>query len=155
MASMENANELFEQVSQFVAKQTAFPLPDISPETSLAHDIGLAGDDAEKFFTAFAKQFDVDLDSLRHIDFKKHFGHETEFMWSGFVVAVAILFTLIIGSAFGLSFWLSGPLALPVICLSLYLIVKMMGVKRRHPDDITVGDLVRAAEAGRWQASPA
>ena len=147
MASMENANELFEQVSQFVAKQTAFPLRDISSETSLAHDIGLAGDDAEKFFAAFAKQFDVD-----HIDFKKHFGHEAEFMWSGFVVAVAILFTLIIGSAFGLSIWLSGPLALPVICLCLYLIVKKIGAKPKETDDITVGDLVRAAETGRWPA---
>jgi hypothetical protein len=142
--------KLVEQVSQFVAKQTGFPLRDISSETSLAHDIGLAGDDSEKFFAAFAKQFDVDLDSLRHMDFKKHFAHEGEFMWSGLVVAVAILLTLIVGSAFGLSIWLSGPLALPVICLSLYLIVKMMGARRKPPDDITVGDLVRAAETGRW-----
>src|SRR5262245_37714642 len=134
MASMENANELFEQVSQFVAKHTAFPLRDISSETSLARDIGLAGNDAEKFFAVFAKQFDVDPDCLRHIDFKKHFGHETEFMWSGFVVAVAILFTLIIGSAFGLSIWLSGPLALPVICLCLYLIVKKIGAKPKETD---------------------
>ena len=102
--------KLVEQVSQFVAKQTGFPLRDISSETSLAHDIGLAGDDSEKFFAAFAKQFDVDLDSLRHMDFKKHFAHEGEFMWSGLVVAVAILLTLIVGSAFGLSIWLSGPL---------------------------------------------
>src|SRR5262249_55049010 len=147
--------ELFEQVRQFVAKHTGFPLRDISLETRLAHDLGLAGDDAETFVSRFAKQFDVDPDSLRHIDFEKGFAQEGESMWSGLLVAFAILLILVVGSAFGLSVWLSGPLALPVICLSLYLIVKMMGVKRRHPDDITVGDLVRAAEAGRWQASPA
>src|SRR5262249_39999906 len=67
------------QVRHFVAKHTRFPLRDISSETRMVSDIGVAGEKAEKFFAAFAEQFDVDPDSLRHIDFRKHFGHEGEF----------------------------------------------------------------------------
>ena len=153
IAFMEGAS-LFEQVSQFVSKETAYPLRDISLETSLTHDIRLAGDDADDFFIAFAEKFNVDPDSLRYIDFVMHFGHEEEFMWSGCVVASGILITLLVGSAFGLSFWLSGPLALPIICLCFYLITKMMSAKRNDGDDITVADLVRAAEMGQWPPPP-
>lgn len=152
---MEKAHPLLEEVSQFVADQTAFPLGDISPETSLAHDIGMAGDDADEFFTAFIEKFGVDPDSLHAIDFEKHFGHEGWPFWFGCVVAIGVILALLIAGAFGLSIYLSGPLALPVVCLCLYLIWSGGLSKRRNDaDDITVADLVRAAEEKKWLASP-
>jgi hypothetical protein len=152
---MQEVHPLFEQVAQFVAKQTAFPIEQISPETSLAHDLGMSGDDAEAFFTAFVEKFDLDPDSLRTIDFGRRFGREGEFFWSACAVAIGIVLTLLVTSAFGLSIYLSGPLALPIVCLCLYLICKTTFAKRRpEADDITLDDLVRAAERKKWPAPP-
>ena len=63
----------FNEVAEFIEQETGFPRECIHPTTTLLADIGLDGDDAEKFLLAFGKRFGV---ALERLNFGRHFGGE-------------------------------------------------------------------------------
>jgi hypothetical protein len=69
-------DELEERVMKFVSAQTNFPFARLTLKTTLADDIGLAGDEAGEFFERFSRRFGVAEDSFTKLDFDRHFGSE-------------------------------------------------------------------------------
>jgi len=67
-----NADTL-QDVIDFIAKQTGMPVSQITPATRLGEDLGVDGDDASEFLTAFASHFHVDLAKF---EFSRDFGPE-------------------------------------------------------------------------------
>jgi hypothetical protein len=63
----------FEQVAEFVAEMRACRIEELTPESTLARDLGLDGDEACELFESFSKRFSVDLSEIR---WKKHFAPE-------------------------------------------------------------------------------
>jgi len=61
----------FRAVAEFVEQETGFPRERVQPNTTLLADIGLDGEDAERFFLVFGKRFGVALSGL---NLGQHFG---------------------------------------------------------------------------------
>jgi acyl carrier protein len=73
---------LYEDIVEFVAKQVGVDRERLRPDTTL-QQLGLDGDDAAEFMTAFARRFGLDL---RGFNFRNHFGPEAAFnpvVWLG------------------------------------------------------------------------
>lgn len=81
----------FNAVADFIEQQTGFPRKRVQPSTSLLADVGLDGDDAEQFFLAFSKRFDVTLDQF---NLSKHFGGEGLPGFSGFAIPLNLILRL-------------------------------------------------------------
>jgi hypothetical protein len=136
---MEIDRKLSGEVMVFVAENTGYPLEKIGPETMLAYDIGMFGDDAWEFFEAFAKRFSIDPESFRSSDFVKQFGNEGIPIWpppwEGMLAL--LLFFLPFGWTI-LSWWVK------------------KNSREEHeqhkddPDAVRVKDLVQAAAAKHW-----
>jgi hypothetical protein len=70
----------------------------LTPETRLAQDLGMDGDDAVKFFDAFQRDFGVDLEDL-HMRWDQHFSPEG-------TLSLGALVTIVLCITAG--FWLRG-----------------------------------------------
>lgn len=70
------AMDLAELVIRFVAREISVPETELTLETRLLEDLGVAGDDAEWLFASFAERFSVDLTCFKLSD---HF--PCEYMW--------------------------------------------------------------------------
>jgi len=68
--------ELYERVVQFVAKNTGYKKAEISPQSSMYHDLGCDGIDGEDLLVTFRDEFDVDISNFV---FDRHFGPELPF----------------------------------------------------------------------------
>ncbi len=138
-------------VKDFVARETAVPFESISLETSLSWDLGLAGDDADDFFLAFAKEFDVDLESFKVLNLERHFGSEGLYPHQGCLIALMWLPGFFVGRASGLAEWASFLLGFVSLILGVWLLGRIQSRMHRHdPDAIRVRDLVEAAAAKKW-----
>ncbi len=67
---------LSERVLLFVARERGMSPAKVSLESSLFHDLGTDGDDGVELLQAFAREFHVDLGSIR---WDQHFGPEAAF----------------------------------------------------------------------------
>ncbi len=67
---------LADEIIRFVARQIGEPESQLSLETRLLQDLGVAGDDAQLLFASFAKRFGVDLTGFNLND---HF--PCEYLW--------------------------------------------------------------------------
>lgn len=63
--------ELYKQVVKIIEYQSG--AKKIKPESRIAHDMGVDGDDADELINALQKQFDIDMTNF---SFDKHFGPE-------------------------------------------------------------------------------
>ena len=68
--------ELERQVMAAVADQTGCPLSRLSPQTDLARDLGVDGDDASDLLLRLGEEFGINLENVR---FDRHFGPEAGF----------------------------------------------------------------------------
>ena len=73
---MSESELLTQRVCEFITRETRYPLRKITPETTLAWDIGLAGGDAVELFDAFAREFAIERESFSRLDFRQQFGDE-------------------------------------------------------------------------------
>lgn len=67
------ANSTQEELIDFVHEQTGVAPVKLRPQTRLAEDLKLDGDDAEEFMLKFAETFNVDLQDFK---FENHFNME-------------------------------------------------------------------------------
>jgi hypothetical protein len=137
---MELDPKLIREVSDFVAEKTGYPPEKIAPETMLAYDIGLAGDDAWGLFEAFAKRFTIAPESFRGFDWVRQFGNEGWPLWPPPWPAMLALLLFFL-PPFG---W---------IILYWWFKKKSREEHDQHKDDpdaIRIQDLVEAAAAKRW-----
>ncbi|MDB5151972.1 MAG: acyl carrier protein [Mucilaginibacter sp.] len=58
-----------EELKAFVIKQSAVDDEEITPETQLANDLGVNGDDAIEFIIAYGKRFNVDVSKFMAADY--------------------------------------------------------------------------------------
>jgi len=80
-----NIDTQFRAVAQFIEHETGFPQARVQASTTLLADVGLDGEDAEKFFLAFGKHFGV---ALAKLNLSRHFGGE------GFIGGAAVALPL-------------------------------------------------------------
>jgi len=144
--------ELFAQIRDFIHEFAARPSDEMSSQTRLLKDLGIAGDDAGKLFEAFAEKFAADIESFASIDFRAQFGDEGAGCLPIPFFCAAILS---VGLQDGLAIpkiW-SLVLSLIVMAVAVAAILRLMrerGYFAEKQAPIFVGDLVNAARAGRW-----
>ncbi len=54
-------NEKLSLVKSFVSDFTSIPIEKIKDESTLLHDLGITGDDADDFFDLFSEKFNLDI----------------------------------------------------------------------------------------------
>src|SRR6266852_3783230 len=64
-----------DRVYALVAEERAVKREELTPTSTLSHDLGMEGDDAVEFFERFAKEFSVDLKQLGE-DWRAYFSPE-------------------------------------------------------------------------------
>jgi acyl carrier protein len=64
-----NHDELFSRLKEFVIKQSCVDDEEITPETKISDDLGVSGDDAVEFITAFGREFNVDVSHFMAADY--------------------------------------------------------------------------------------
>ncbi len=148
-------HELAERVRVFVARETGITLAAVMPETTLAAEVGLGGDDAGEFFEAFAREFGVDRESLGRLNLAYHFGTEAECTFfpspACLVLIVAVGFVATAAVDAGSPWWAVALGAFVVLWLVGWVQSRLQVSRHRDdPDTIRVQDLVNAAAAKRW-----
>ena len=68
---------LLDQIVALVSRTSGVPADRIRPETRLAEDLGVDGDDADELLDAYARRFGVDLAAF---EFSRYFGEEPNLM---------------------------------------------------------------------------
>jgi hypothetical protein len=155
---MEN-EDIINRVKEFIACASGLPLEKVRLDTKLCWDLGLEGDYAIIFFDEFASRFEIDRDSLSAIDFQKHFGPQP--LGCGGWIGILIFSTIVslwynLGEEWGLSCCGSALFA----TIGTYFVFSLIGYFLEHfrndslfnQEEITVRDLVDAAQAKRWVA---
>ena len=71
-------HDMESRVFEFVVRTLGVRRDELNLDTTLLGDLGVAGDDADEFFAAFAHEFRVDLSA---IDLSGHFGGEGLLPW--------------------------------------------------------------------------
>lgn len=66
--------ELYARVKTLVAKQAGVVEEELMPETHLADDLGIAGDDGYELLEAFCEEFEIQ--NMEEIDYTEYFGTE-------------------------------------------------------------------------------
>ena len=66
--------ELYARVKALVAEQTGVSEEKLNPDTHLADDLGIAGDDGYELLEAFCEAFDIE--NVSEIDYTEYFGTE-------------------------------------------------------------------------------
>ncbi|MDH3669328.1 MAG: DUF1493 family protein [Paracoccaceae bacterium] len=117
----------FERVRALVSRNSGAPESQITPETRLAEDLGVAGDDGEDLLIAFGDEFGIDVTDVAFIDY---FGGETLFQSE-----TNNLFTPFAAAAF-----------------PRFRAFARRAVRGRR--SVRVRDLVSIARAGKWSRPP-
>lgn len=117
----------------------------LTPETRLAQDLEMDGDDALEFFDAFQRDFGVDLEDL-HMHWDQHFSPEG-------TLSLGALVTIVLCITAG--FWLHGAIGiLPAWGWGLLLIAIAALIHYRFTKDgrlpVTLGDMAESVRVGRW-----
>lgn len=146
---MEENALLLDRIRSFTAKELGCKLYKISIDTRLRWDLGMVGDDAVEFFEAFAREFEIPLESLQGLDMRKHFGDESDFYEGGLITGLFLLVVVSPMFFFGLWPWI---VIMPLLaCVAVYACSRKAEIKYgRAPDVIRVKHLVEAAEARAW-----
>jgi len=138
--------DLEERIIAFTAEETGLKPEKIRLDCRLLHDLGMDGDDAVEFFEKFSETFHVDLAVLRE-NWRQHFGpegvHPAFIAFIGVAVGVAGLLHELI-QAVPIWAW-----CIPLIPATLWSVARIVGVDPRIIP-VTVEDLVKAANAGKW-----
>lgn len=133
------------RVLAFTARQLGLPSGRVRLQSRLLEDLGLDGDDAAAFMTAFAREFAVDLQDF---PFSRHFGPE------GMPLRVGLAFLLITGLAAALTalitWWVIPFFLLALAAFLGYLYKKYQKSPDSAPASLQVLHLVQAATARRW-----
>jgi hypothetical protein len=144
---------LEERVLMFASIRAGLERQKLTPMTRLAQDAGIKGDDASKFFDAYAQEFRVNLDEL-NMHWDSHFRPEAGLVLNTVFWVVGILL---------LAFFLTGPIFMwywassnewwiwsgLVAVLSLF----TAWFRQQKTTPVTIADLIDAARAGRWVKS--
>lgn len=137
------------EIVALIAKKTGLEASAIHPDSRLAQDLGMDGDDAAEFFEDFGAKFHVDLSMLAN-HWGEHFHGEVRAMTPGCVAVICV-------SAAGGGLLHSIFDTLPVWAVVLANLAVLGWVYNRFfakPDvsklAITVRDLVEAARSGKW-----
>ena len=140
------------RVFDFVIRQTDVRRPLHLPDR-LSEDLGIDGDDAVNFFQAFEAEFEVDLEPL-YQNWSSHFGPE------GFPLSVGVVM-VVIASAVGvlaatarLPEWLAIGLGLAAALGWLFGLRTWPLNRGKTQTPVTINDLIRATQAGRWPEGP-
>jgi hypothetical protein len=120
----EFESDVYQAVVNFVAAQTRVKPEQITPGTRIGGDLHVDGDDAFELFERFFERFRVDGSAF---EFSRHFSGEGVPLW--FPVLVPVLLVVLVVRA--------------VAAL-------IRGSHLQDSSDITVADLVEAAELRRW-----
>lgn len=64
-------DEVFERIQAFIVKQIGVDEVEVTRDASLQNDLGIYGDDATDFFTAFGREFNVDVSKFMAADYFK------------------------------------------------------------------------------------
>jgi hypothetical protein len=124
MNFMENNTE---KIFYFISQECGVSIQKLSLQTTLLGDIGIDGCEAVEFFEKFSQEFEVDMSEF---DIDKHFGSE------GYPLHILLL--------------------LP-IHLIIFVIRYLLHLRDIHEiagfTPITIADLVKAAESGKWHNS--
>lgn len=62
-----------EEVIEFISSELCVPKSDLKNETSLSHDLGVAGDDGSEFIEHFCDKFQISYDGFDPVEY---FGEE-------------------------------------------------------------------------------
>jgi hypothetical protein len=150
---MVEESPLLDRVKTFVAGRVKSLPGAITPATNLFWDLDLVGEDAVRFFVDFVEAFGIAPDSLNRLDFMKHFGDEGLPAWASYATICAVgLLVTVLGGAFGFPFWGVGTIMALAQVAGLAALCWAYRDRWDRPAShlITVGDLVEAAEAGKW-----
>jgi hypothetical protein len=131
-----------DRVKAFVAAQTGCPADHLTPRTRLGTDLGVWGMDGDEFIVAFADAFGLDPDSVLGVDWGEHFGVDGVSL-GGFLGMATLMLGLF-------SLGLPHRVVLAVGLLVALVMAAWPVLWSRPRVEVTVGDLVRAAEAGAW-----
>jgi Protein of unknown function (DUF1493) len=136
-----------ERVFALVASHTNVLRKNLTPETTLARNLGMELDVAEAFFKEFSKEFGVPLVST---DWHGYFYSPGVGCGTGllFFVPAAIL-SWLLKALGGVTFWLGGTIG-----LALTLLVLHLRAQRRARPQISIQDLVDSANAREWKKQP-
>jgi len=131
MSSLQDdKDKLFEEVCSFISVQRSANRSELTAETSLYHDLGTEGIDADNLLRAFSEKFHVNMANFKY---DRHFGPERG--------------VDLIGPLLGLFLYL---------CLKLFprnkLLLEALDGLTVKKAPVKIGDLVRAAQSGEWPA---
>lgn len=140
-------DSLEQRIIQHLARERGMRADRIGRDSRLLQNLGMDGDDAVEFFQAFGAVFDVELDDL-YENWDSHFAPEAggPGLFAGVLSVVVVAgIVMLVGRVLVLPDW-------PLIAsgLALWFVLWFLWPFGRKFAPITVDDLVRAAEAGKW-----
>jgi hypothetical protein len=135
-------DSLADAVIHFVAGELHAAPGTLSPESTLAGDLGLSGDRAARFLEAFEDRFETDLSPL-YAEWERYFTDEEV------IPRELVIPLLAMGVTAGLAAWVAFAV---FIAAGLY---AARHYRRRVGGTaaITIADLIEAARAGYWPAN--
>lgn len=131
-------------VIEFVATSAEVKPEQVLLTSRVLHDLGIDGDDAVELFTGLHERFGTDFTHL-YEHWSEHFGPEGIPLSVGLVIIPAAIVGGIVTRNSGMVASVTVTLALVV--MSLWVVRRLWPVKVKP---ITVGEIVRAVEAGSW-----
>ncbi len=141
-------SEIEQSILAFVAEETGYNPKRLAPDSRLAQDIGVDGDDAVELFQKFGERYAVDLTSLyQHWD--QHFGPEGGGPGMGFMIATGA--AVIVGDLLNRAYRPIPTWAWMIALLGAYLVVHAkFFAEPVNTFPITVQELVDAAISRMW-----
>ena len=137
-----------------MAEQTGVAREKLSLESRLSFDLGIEGDDAVELFDGFKREFEVDVSEL-HLYWDSYFAPEgISWVTAVFVGAPVILVAIVLSKFFPKwPDWLSLPVGATIGFAGVFGWTALM--RRPGPNEITIGELIEAAQTGRFRVQSA
>jgi acyl carrier protein len=130
----------------FIAQKVGVRQEQVNPETRIAEDLGVDGDDAEELMDEFAESFNVDLSAFR---FEEHFGGEGIPLTISTAGCALLLLTASSVAAISISIWpWTAAIWLLVVVAIITRLVRWS--KTTKPGTLRVSHFLEAAAVGRW-----
>lgn len=155
MSISEPAPDIVERVRQLVADETGAHRDEITLDTRLSDDLGVAGDDGCELMEAFAREFQVDMTG---VDLFGHFGHEgwgvpgCAYATMGLVPVVVLVMSRVESP------WVLVPSLVAPVAFACWFAGRVFGRGAWHSGGdvpITVRDLAEAAQRKAWRRAGA
>lgn len=144
--------ETEKRVLALVAQESGQNPQSLTPDTTLAEDLGIQGDDAIGFFEVFRTEFAADLSDLQR-DWRLYFGREEKSLWAGIVMGLVAMAGCAALTYFEpkVPWYVWGGLTFAGWLAALAVWARRRSAVRSP--QITIQDLVDTARAGRWTKS--